>query len=72
MANDGVAQALVAIEPAGALRGNTVDVLNLAHNLQLVTGAGLVEGTAFHEDRADHVVATGSVCLQFVEGVIGR
>ena len=71
MADDRIAQADIAIEAAGALGGDAVDVLDLTDDLEGIVCSGAVKGAAFHEDRADHVVPAGGIGMEFVEGVIG-
>ena len=70
--DDRFAEPRRAIEPAGTLRGDAVDEFDFAHALQLIRCAPVVKRTAFHEDRANHVVAAADLGLNFVEGVIGR
>ena len=69
------AQPRGAIEPARALCRDAIDVFDFANDLQRIAKdriglASAVERAAFHEHRADHVVATGHVGVELVEGVV--
>ena len=70
MAHNTSARPAGAIKSACRLRGNAVDEFDLAHRLQRFAIGAIVERAAFHEDRADNVVARRQVGLQLFEGVM--
>ena len=71
VADDRCAGAQVAIKAAGSLCRDAIDEFDLADGLFRIAIGSIVERTALHEDRADHVVAAGHVRMKLVEGVIG-
>ncbi len=72
MPDDRRAGAVVAVEPARALRGDAIDEFDFTDRLEFVAPGGIIERAAFHEDSGDHIVTRLRVGLQFVKGVIRR
>ena len=70
MADDPGAQPGGAVQPAGRLRGDTVDVLDFADRFQRFAIPAIVERTAFHEDAGDDVVPGGDVGRELIERVV--
>ena len=71
MSDDCRAWPVVAVKPAGPLRGDTIHELHFPHRLEGVGAARIVECAAFHENGTHDIVTRVRIGVQFVERIIG-
>ena len=71
MADDARTGAVRSVEAACALRRDSADELDLAHDLHRLAAGRIVERAAFHEHGADDPVAAARVGQELVECVVG-